>query len=91
MWMYSLNLAMLPEQEGKEAAGALPYALMEAPPLALFSNGVAAAFNELRHCAPLVLQGPVTQVVQARSWFLSLSRAPCKRKRTRLCFILFSD
>lgn len=68
---------MLPEQDGREAAGALPYALMEAPPLALFTNGVAAALNELRHCAPLVLQGPVTQVVQARPLFLSPSRAPC--------------
>ncbi len=53
-------------QEAKEGAGAPPYALMEAPPLALFANGVAAAFNELRHCAPLVLRRPATQVVQVR-------------------------
>jgi hypothetical protein len=37
---------------------------MESVPLALFANGVAAALNELRHCAPLALQQPVTQVVQ---------------------------
>ena len=37
---------------------------MDAPPLAVFANGLAAALNELRHCPPLVLQQPVTAVVQ---------------------------
>jgi hypothetical protein len=46
------------------AAPGPPYALMDAPPLAVFANGVAAALNELRHCPPLVLQQPVTAVVQ---------------------------
>ncbi len=55
-----------PAQEGENKDTGPPYALMEAPPLALFANGLAAALNELRHCPPLVLQGPVTAVVQAR-------------------------
>ncbi|KAL6192627.1 hypothetical protein ACLB2K_033713 [Fragaria x ananassa] len=33
-----------------------PYCLMEHPPLAVFVNGVAAAMNELRPCAPLSLK-----------------------------------
>lgn len=33
-----------------------PYCLMEHPPLAIFVNGVAAAMNELRPCAPLSLK-----------------------------------
>lgn len=51
-------------QEGGDAAPGPPYALMDAPPLAVFANGLAAALNELRHCPPLVLQPPVTAVVQ---------------------------
>ena len=41
---------------GSEDDAAPPYALMEAPPLAVFVNGVLAALNELRHCAPLALR-----------------------------------
>lgn len=51
-------------KEEAESGAAPPYRLMESVPLALFANGVAAALNELRHCAPLALQQPVTQVVQ---------------------------
>jgi hypothetical protein len=51
---------------GQGAAPGPPYALMDAPPLAVFANGLAAALNELRHCPPLVLQQPVTAVVQVR-------------------------
>lgn len=54
----------LSPQEGAESGSAPPYALMESAALALFANGVAAALNELRHCAPLSLQQPVTQVIQ---------------------------
>ena len=54
------------QQDGKARDGAPPYALMEAPPLAVFANGVAAALNELRHCPPLVLRGPVTGVLQVK-------------------------
>lgn len=38
------------------AAGALPQSLVEHAPLAVFANGLLAAFNELRHCAPLSLR-----------------------------------
>ena len=41
---------------GGEDDAAPPYVLMEAPPLAVFVNGVLAALNELRHCAPLALR-----------------------------------
>ena len=48
-----------------EGAGP-PYALLEHAPLAVLTNGLLAAFNELRHCAPLSLAAPVAQTVQAR-------------------------
>lgn len=53
---------------GAEASGgeegAPPLSLMEHPPLAMFANGVLAAFNELRHCAALSLRGPVVATLQ---------------------------
>ena len=33
-------------------------------PLAVFTNGLLSAFNELRHCALLSLSIPVAQIVQ---------------------------
>ncbi|KAA0064511.1 conserved oligomeric Golgi complex subunit 8 [Cucumis melo var. makuwa] len=38
-----------------------PSYLMEHPPLAVFVNGVSAAMNELRHCAPLSLKQVIAQ------------------------------
>lgn len=38
-----------------------PSYLMEHPPLAVFVNGVSAAMNELRHCAPLSLKHVIAQ------------------------------
>lgn len=59
-------------QEGeKDAATGPPYSLMDAPPLAICANGLAAALNELRHCPPLVLQQPVTAVVQVTPDFIN--------------------
>ena len=47
-----------------QAEGAPPYSLMDHAPLALLANGLLAALNELRHCAPLSLRGPVASVTQ---------------------------
>eukprot|EP00850_Spirogloea_muscicola_P019449 SM000190S04885 [mRNA] locus=s190:168772:176683:- [translate_table: standard] len=41
-----------------------PYSLMEHPPLAAFVNGVLAALNELRHCAPTALRGQLAKELQ---------------------------
>eukprot|EP00850_Spirogloea_muscicola_P002714 SM000010S04352 [mRNA] locus=s10:1079419:1087306:+ [translate_table: standard] len=41
-----------------------PYSLMEHPPLAVFVNGVLAALNELRHCAPIALRGQLAKELQ---------------------------
>jgi hypothetical protein len=41
-----------------------PYALLEHTPLAVLTNGLLAALNELRHCAPLSLAAPVAQTLQ---------------------------
>ena len=46
---------------GKE--GAPPYSLMEHPPLAILTNGLLSALNELRHCAPLSMQHTVAAVL----------------------------
>ena len=48
--------------EGEEAGP--PYSLLEHTPLAVFTNGLLSAFNELRHCALLSLSAPVAQIVQ---------------------------
>ncbi|KAG9152984.1 hypothetical protein Leryth_025061 [Lithospermum erythrorhizon] len=38
-----------------------PSSLMEHPPLAVFINGVSAAMNELRPCAPFSLKHVIAQ------------------------------
>lgn len=43
-----------------------PYALMEHAPLAIFTNGMLAAFNELRHCAPLSIAPAIANLLQVR-------------------------
>lgn len=56
------------QQGGANAAAgddlAPPYALMEHVPLAVFTNGVLSAMNELRHCALLPLQRPAGTLLQ---------------------------
>eukprot|EP00879_Flechtneria_rotunda_P021453 GHRR01022610.1.p1 GENE.GHRR01022610.1~~GHRR01022610.1.p1 ORF type:complete len:188 (+),score=47.84 GHRR01022610.1:1142-1705(+) len=50
-----------------DAAGDLtpPYALMEHVPLAVFTNGVLSALNEVRHCALLPLSKPAATLLQS--------------------------
>ena len=45
-----------------------PYALLEHTPLAVLTNGMLAAMNELRHCAPLSLAAPVAQTLQVQGF-----------------------
>lgn len=52
-----------------------PSSLLQHPPLAAFTNSVLSAFNELRHCAPLALVSPVTEVLQ--SSFASVIHTTC--------------
>jgi hypothetical protein len=54
------------EQQQQQAAAVLtpPYELMEHMPLAVFTNGVLSALNELRHCALLQLQRPAGGLLQ---------------------------
>lgn len=54
---------------GEDNAGP-PYALLEHAPLAVLTNGLLAAFNELRHCAPLSLCTSVSAILQVRHVFL---------------------
>lgn len=44
--------------------GAPPPALVDHVPLAVYANGLLAAFNELRHCAPLSVQQPTAAALQ---------------------------
>jgi hypothetical protein len=41
-----------------------PIILVEHPPLAVYTNGILAAFNELRHCAPLAIKNKVGMLLQ---------------------------
>lgn len=50
--------------QSAEALGIPPAALMEHAPLAVFANGLLAALNELRHCAPLSLRQPTASALQ---------------------------
>eukprot|EP00899_Mesostigma_viride_P002428 jgi/Mesvir1/12186/Mv00424-RA.1 len=72
-----------------------PYVLMEHPPLATFVNGVLAALNELRHCAPIgirvaigaTLQTAVADVSKAleRSFEMLMLKEPAKQLFVALC------
>ena len=50
--------------QGRPGDSGPPYSLMDHAPLALLTNGLLGAFNELRHCAPMSLKGPVAGVTQ---------------------------
>ncbi|KAK9844283.1 hypothetical protein WJX74_000423 [Apatococcus lobatus] len=56
------GLLRAPSQSGENEGP--PYRLMEHFPLAVLANRMAAAFNELRHCAPIGLQSQTAQIVQ---------------------------
>jgi len=62
----SVGLASKGNNEESQDDMAPPYSLMEHPPLAIFVNGVLAALNELRHCAPINLKSVLAlELVQA--------------------------
>ncbi|KAK9918366.1 hypothetical protein WJX75_003530 [Coccomyxa subellipsoidea] len=53
-----------PSTPKREDNAGPPYALLEHAPLAVLTNGLLAAFNELRHCAPLSLCTSVSAILQ---------------------------
>lgn len=57
--------------EAGGAGGGPPYSLMEHTPLAVYTNGLLAAFNELRHCAPLSLREATAAVLEVRRGVLA--------------------
>lgn len=57
-----------------------PVSLSQHPPLAIFTNSVLTAFNELRHCAPLSLVSQVAEELQ--SAFSSLIQTTLAFHRT---------
>lgn len=59
------------------AAVSPPYTLMEHTPLAVYTNGLLGALNELRHCAPLSLQDAVAAVVEVRGSIPGLGSSTC--------------
>ena len=44
------------QQQQQQPLGPPPPSLVEHPPLAVYANGLLAALNELRHCAPLSIR-----------------------------------
>ncbi len=56
------------EEGSAHRMGPPPYVLMEHFPLAVYTNGLLAAFNELRHCTLLSLQEPAAAAVQVQLW-----------------------
>lgn len=59
-----------------------PYSIMEHPPLAAFVNGVLAALNELRHCAPINLKA--TLALELQCALQSVSNSLLRYNATRI-------
>lgn len=63
-------VSIKPQRDGADAGADSaeelhpPHVLMEYAPLAVFTNGVLLALNELRHCALLPLQHPAGSMLQ---------------------------
>jgi len=55
--------ATAPKEKGKEL-GPPPPTLVEHPPLAVYANGLLAALNELRHCAPFPIRESAASALQ---------------------------
>lgn len=79
-----------PAKEGTEAGSGAgqteellpPYALMEHVPLAVFTNGVLSALNELRHCALMPLHKPAAAMLQGALEQVASSLVHYKHTRT---------
>lgn len=63
------------EETAASEDGGPPYALMEQPPLAILVNGLLAALNELRHCAPLAVAQALASTLQVGSHLSTLLQA----------------
>jgi hypothetical protein len=72
------------KDEGKTAAATLapPPSLVEHPPLAVYANGILAALNELRHCAPLSVRDPAAAALQASLTGAGAALARVRASRT---------
>eukprot|EP00884_Botryococcus_braunii_P004421 jgi/Botrbrau1/13980/Bobra.117_2s0010.1 len=61
--------------------GGPPYVLMDHPPLAILANGILAALNELRHCAPLAVAHSLGSILQEGLSAAVRAMAHCKATR----------
>lgn len=60
----SMASKLVEENDGSKSMNP-PMVLVEHPPLAVYTNGILAALNELRHCAPKTIKDRVAACLQA--------------------------
>ncbi len=73
----SMSSKILEENDGSKTVTP-PMVLVEHPPLAVYTNGILAALNELRHCAPRTIKDKVAKCLEAS--FAQLVSSLQKRK-----------
>lgn len=56
----SMSNRIIDDKDGSKTVNP-PMVLVEHPPLAVYTNGILAALNELRHCAPKTIKDRVAQ------------------------------
>ena len=67
----SADLSSKPSALSPSKGEGPPYELMDHPPLAVLTNGLLSALNELRHCAPLSLSHRLAAALQVGNSFCS--------------------